>query len=74
MNGGVAELWDGYNAALETSPLLVKSLTTGVILGAADFAGQALEKVRNGDDEKEVDFVRAARFAIFGLVLQGMYQ
>lgn len=67
---GPTELWDGYNAALVANPLLVKSVTAGVILGAADFAGQALEKVRSGDEEREVDFARAARFAFFGLVLQ----
>jgi hypothetical protein len=63
-------LWDSYNAALETNPLVVKSVTAGVILGAADFAGQALEN-RLRREEKDIDYARAARFAIFGLVLQG---
>jgi peroxisomal membrane protein 2 len=67
--GGLVEAWDAYNAALESDPLIVKSITSGVILGAADFTGQALEKVRSGTD-KDVDFARAARFAFFGLVLQ----
>lgn len=67
--GGLTEAWDAYNAALETDPLIVKSVTASVILGLGDFAGQALEKVRSGND-KEVDFARAARFAFFGLVLQ----
>lgn len=67
--GGLAEAWDSYSAALESDPLIVKSVSAFVILGAADFAGQALEKVRSGTD-KEVDFARAARFAFFGLVLQ----
>jgi hypothetical protein len=67
--GGLTEAWDTYNAALKTDPLIVKSVTAFVILGAADFAGQALEKVRSGTD-KDVDFPRAARFAFFGLVLQ----
>jgi hypothetical protein len=78
----VSALWDSYSAALESNPLVVKSITAGVILGAADFTGQALEnRQRNqssddgGDDsknnDKAIDFGRAARFAIFGLVLQG---
>jgi len=65
------EVWEAYNAALETDPLITKSITAGVILGAADCAGQLLEnKSRNDSDEKEFDLVRAVRFAIFGLVLQ----
>lgn len=67
---GVAA-WEAYNSALEADPLIVKSVTAGVILGAADFAGQALEKVRSDkESEKSVDFARAARFSVFGLVLQ----
>jgi len=61
--------WASYNVALEESPLLVKSVTAGVILGAADFTGQAIERATS-DEEKEVDLARAARFAFFGLVLQ----
>lgn len=70
-----AEAWGAYNDALEASPLLVKSVTAGAILGAADLAGQALEAVQKGqkgDDgsETSIDWARTARFAIFGLVLQ----
>jgi hypothetical protein len=66
------EAWDSYNAALEADPLVVKSITASVILGAADFAGQAFERSRKDDDAPEVgiDYARAARFAVFGLVLQ----
>jgi hypothetical protein len=66
---GVSEAWDAYNNALESDPLLVKSITAAVILGLGDFAGQAVEKVRSGAD-RDVDYARAARFAFFGLVLQ----
>jgi Mpv17 / PMP22 family len=66
---GLSEAWDAYNSALESDPLLVKSITAAVILGLGDFAGQAVEKVRSGAD-RDVDFARAARFAFFGLVLQ----
>jgi hypothetical protein len=71
--GGVGEAWDAYNAALEANPLIVKSVTAGIILGAADFAGQAIENVQKGgkaESDEGIDFARAARFAIFGLVLQ----
>ena len=66
---GAQEAWTAYNDALQTNPLLVKSLTAGVILGAADLAGQALEDYNSGD-KTEIDFARTARFAFFGLVLQ----
>lgn len=69
-----AEAWGAYNEALEANPLLVKSVTAGVILGAADLAGQALEKSRKSsvekDEEEGIDVARAVRFAVFGLVLQ----
>lgn len=76
LNAGFSDAWNAYNAALESDPLIVKSVTASVILGLGDFAGQAVEKIRNNsngesnDIEKPVDFARAARFAVFGLVLQ----
>jgi peroxisomal membrane protein 2 len=66
---GVTEAWDGYNTALELHPLIVKSITASIILGLGDFAGQAVQNLRSGTN-KDVDFIRAARFALFGLVLQ----
>jgi peroxisomal membrane protein 2 len=70
--GGVTEAWSAYNTALEADPLVVKSVTAGVILGAADLAGQAFQNFRKeeGEEASPVDVARAARFAIFGLVLQ----
>jgi hypothetical protein len=65
----IQELWTSYNNALETNPLLVKSITAGVILGAADFAGQTLQN-SSLEEKKDIDLGRIARFAIFGLVLQ----
>eukprot|EP00526_Cylindrotheca_closterium_P001207 CAMPEP_0113645294 /NCGR_PEP_ID=MMETSP0017_2-20120614/23867_1 /TAXON_ID=2856 /ORGANISM="Cylindrotheca closterium" /LENGTH=238 /DNA_ID=CAMNT_0000557007 /DNA_START=77 /DNA_END=790 /DNA_ORIENTATION=- /assembly_acc=CAM_ASM_000147 len=69
---GVQEAWTAYNDALEASPLLVKSVTASVILGAADVTGQALEQAQlTEDDEKsDLDIARTIRFAFFGLVLQ----
>jgi len=61
------DAWDSYNQALESNPLLVKSVTAGAILGAADVVGQLFEKK---DEDKDIDIARAVRFAIFGLVLQ----
>ena len=67
----ITEAWNTYNLALETDPLVTKSLTAGLILGAADLSGQALERSRDEFDKSiPVDYARAARFAIFGLVLQ----
>ena len=71
----VVEAWDSYNAALAASPLAVKSVTASVILGAADLSGQAIESARADDDKGDdsaIDWARAARFAIFGLVLQAV--
>jgi hypothetical protein len=68
---GAQEAWTAYNSALEASPLLVKSVTASVILGAADLTGQALEsQQKEGDDALEIDIARTVRFAFFGLVLQ----
>lgn len=66
---GVQEAWTAYNQALETDPLIVKSVTASVILGAADLAGQAIEN-KQKEIEAAVDIGRTARFAFFGLVLQ----
>lgn len=72
----VTNLWDSYNVALENSPLVTKSITAGVILGAADFTGQKFENLKEnkgGDitkDSNEIDIGRTIRFAFFGFVLQ----
>jgi peroxisomal membrane protein 2 len=67
---GISGAWAAYNEALEANPLLIKSLTAGVILGAADFTGQQFEAATSPEEAKELDFARVARFAFFGLVLQ----
>jgi hypothetical protein len=65
------QAWQAYNDALNTSPLLVKSVTAGVILGAADLAGQAVQDAqREGDETTDIDIARTVRFAFFGLALQ----
>jgi hypothetical protein len=66
---GAQEAWTAYNDALQAHPLLVKSVTACVILGAADLAGQALEDFKSGEST-DIDYARTARFAFFGLVLQ----
>jgi len=75
----ILDSWNSYNQALENAPLITKSITAGVILGAADLAGQALEnsgketQIDDDDDYKNdssVDLARALRFATFGLILQ----
>eukprot|EP00547_Thalassionema_nitzschioides_P003160 CAMPEP_0194213316 /NCGR_PEP_ID=MMETSP0156-20130528/13775_1 /TAXON_ID=33649 /ORGANISM="Thalassionema nitzschioides, Strain L26-B" /LENGTH=182 /DNA_ID=CAMNT_0038941309 /DNA_START=103 /DNA_END=648 /DNA_ORIENTATION=- len=66
----LSNAWESYNQALDASPLLVKSVTAGAILGAADFTGQKLEAAQKNDGEAQLDLARVGRFAIFGLVLQ----
>jgi peroxisomal membrane protein 2 len=73
LNFGAQEAWTAYSDALQSDPLVVKSVTACVILGCADLAGQALEakqKEGAGQQAAAVDFARTARFAFFGLVLQ----
>ena len=66
-----SQAWAAYNDALVTDPLLVKSVTAGVILGAADLAGQALEDIqKEGEESSGVDIARTIRFAFFGFILQ----
>lgn len=71
---GIEEVWSSYLTALEADPLLVKSVTAGVILGAADLTGQAIQQAitidtdnssESGDESASngVDFARFARFA-----------
>uniref|UniRef100_A0A7S2XVN5 Peroxisomal membrane protein 2 n=1 Tax=Fibrocapsa japonica TaxID=94617 RepID=A0A7S2XVN5_9STRA len=74
---GVSSLWDSYLAALESQPLITKSITAAAILPAADFSAQLLEKQKETDeksiDSKEsdgIDAARVLRFSIFGLLLQ----
>ena len=67
----IVHAWDSYNQALTDEPLLTKSVTAAVILGAADLSGQTLEKRLNpNDEENSIDVLRVARFAFFGLSLQ----
>jgi peroxisomal membrane protein 2 len=73
---GPAEAWQAYGTALESDPLIVKSITAAFLLGAGDLSGQLVEKKLRGsssadvDDSLNTDWARAARFAFFGLVLQ----
>lgn len=64
----LTEAWNAYNNALIQDPLITKSVTAAVILGAADLTGQTIEN-RNAPSVS-IDIGRAARFAFFGLVLQ----
>jgi hypothetical protein len=62
------EAWDSYNRALESDPLVIKSLTASIILGAADLVGQSITP--SGEGKRSTDWARTLRFAIFGFVLQ----
>ena len=69
LTDSVVNAWTSYNQALESDPLLTKSVTAGVILGAADLAGQAIENSKSEED-KDIDIARFVRFAFFGFILQ----
>ncbi|CAM9177265.1 unnamed protein product [Phaeothamnion confervicola] len=71
------ELWEGYQALLETAPLLTKATTAGLIFPAADVIAQYIEhRGKDGDSSApedgdfNVDFGRVARFAVFGFFVQ----
>jgi peroxisomal membrane protein 2 len=67
----LTEAWTAYNNALVQDPLITKSVTASVILGAADLTGQILENSKKSDDDDTpIDPARVARFALFGLILQ----
>lgn len=59
-----SDVIESYNQALESSPLLTKSITAGIILGLADFTGQKIEKNEKLNPE------RILRFVVLGLALQ----
>lgn len=70
-SGGSA--WQRYNDALERNPLLVKSITAFFILGGGDLCGQGLEHLLGRSKAGSglvlgVDWPRAARFGMFGLL------
>ena len=64
--------WDSYNQALSKEPLLTKSCTAAIILGAADLSGQTIENQfnTNAESNDNIDIARVARFAFFGFALQ----
>lgn len=67
----LTEAWNAYNNALVQDPLITKSVTASVILGAADLTGQILENNKKSDaEDTPIDLARVARFALFGLILQ----
>lgn len=66
-----SSLWHKYYAALQTRPLLVKSITAFVLLGSADVFAQSIEIIRDlhKDDGSDciINWYRVSRFGFFGL-------
>lgn len=58
-----------YNGALQSKPLLVTSLSTGVCYGAGDCIAQTIEK--NQGKRDKYDLKRLAVFTIFGTIAGG---
>jgi hypothetical protein len=59
------ELWQKYYSALQSRPILVKSMTAFVLLGLADVIAQTIEIVRNL--HPNLNYFRVMRFSFFGL-------
>jgi hypothetical protein len=63
----MSQSWTDYNTILEKHPVLVKSATGFIILSLGDLSGQGVEHLRGPTAYVGVDFIRVARFGIFGL-------
>ncbi|CAM9666052.1 unnamed protein product [Choristocarpus tenellus] len=71
MLGSPVELWDSYLHALDTAPLLTKSVTAGVIFPAADATAQLLDRRGNVEaDSGSWDIFRTIRWLTFGFFVQ----
>ena len=72
--GSPQEYWSTYLALLAAKPLLTKSITAGVILGASDTAGQLIVLAQESPPPPAppptFSLSRALRFAFFGFALQ----
>ena len=65
------DAWIAYNQCLTFQPLITKAITAGIIIGAGDAAAQLIAKNKGDTKQKSFDTIRATRWAIFGLILQG---
>jgi hypothetical protein len=63
----MSQSWTDYNTILEKHPVLVKSATGFLILSLGDLSGQGVEHLRGPTAYVGVDWIRVARFGIFGL-------
>lgn len=64
----LSQSWESYNETLEKRPLLVKSITAFFILGLGDMCAQGMEHATGVAASTGVDWPRAARFGLFGLL------
>lgn len=58
-----------YNAILQSKPLLVTSISTGVCYGIGDYIAQTIEK--NQCKREQIDLKRLGVFTVFGTVAGG---
>jgi hypothetical protein len=63
----MSQSWTEYNTILEKHPVLIKSTTGFIILSLGDLSGQGVEHLRGPTAYVGVDWLRTARFGIFGL-------
>lgn len=68
LSGAVSDSWDEYNEQLDKNPLFVKCITAFFVLGLGDLCGQGVEHLRGSNEMEHVDWIRAIRFGMFGLV------
>ena len=67
LSRGISDHWVIYVKAVESRPLLTKSLTAVFIFSAADAFAQCLEHARSNASVEGFDWPRCGRFASFGL-------
>jgi peroxisomal membrane protein 2 len=63
--------WQWYEGRLQAAPVLTKSITSALLTGAGDLAGQVMEHtVHAGKSSSSLDWYRTACFFLMGFLLQ----
>ncbi|EFA78150.1 pmp22 family protein [Heterostelium album PN500] len=68
------KLWNPYLRALDSHPLITKSITTGVLMGTGDVLAQSIEHYTNDDKHKKKfkwDTKRTLTMTSVGMVFSG---
>eukprot|EP01111_Echinosteliopsis_oligospora_P003520 TRINITY_DN1553_c0_g1_i1.p1 TRINITY_DN1553_c0_g1~~TRINITY_DN1553_c0_g1_i1.p1 ORF type:complete len:296 (-),score=55.94 TRINITY_DN1553_c0_g1_i1:15-902(-) len=67
----LARLWGSYNHALQTAPIVTKSLTSGAMYGLGDVICQVGTRPEGDFKDFKVDWKRVGVMILFGTVVSG---